>query len=205
MSKDQLTRDALLDRTMKAANKVELIEDISSDKVKATGVLTYAGVSVDGDTVTIGTTVITLEAAAATANSIVSAALSLGDAATSLKEFINGETPSVAGVTFNLNTFNEAVKAVTTDTGELTVTAITAGAASNAIATTQVATNATWAAVTLTGGLDPALAVTSLSLAVDGSGDPVTYADDAAAKVGGIPIGGLYLVTATGAVLWRQV
>jgi hypothetical protein len=190
--------DNLLARNLSEGNKAAHIEDIGSKKVKASGVLTVATdiIVASDDTVTIGTTAITIEAAVATANSIVSAVdLDPTDAATSLKEFINGESPSVSGVTFNANTFNELVKA-TSLAGVLTVTADTFGSAGNAIATTETSSTASWAAVTLVGGDNSSLEANAFST-------PATYANDAAAAAAGVPVGDIYRVTTTGVVQWR--
>lgn len=148
--------DNLLGRSMKSSHKAEIIKDLSSEPIAASSALTFTDVAdvSEDQTITIGSTAITIEAAAATENGIVSADdLALADAATSVKEFINGEAPSVDGVSFNNRTFDEPVTA-TVAAGVVTVTANTAGSTGNLIATAETQTNASWTGSFLTGGND---------------------------------------------------
>jgi hypothetical protein len=199
--------DNLLARKLSVSNKAAHVVDISTDAVKASGVLTGAVGDVSEDeTITIGTTVITIELAAATANSIVSATdLSVADTCTSIKEFINGEIPTVATVSFNARTFDESVSATKTAT-TVVITERTGGLAGNAVATTETLGTGSFAAVTLVGGLQAVFeadAITTDTLISDGVTTSATYADDTAAGVGGVAIGDIYRVTTTGVVQWR--
>jgi hypothetical protein len=195
---NQNTGDALFERTMDAANRAELISDMSTPAVKATQVLTGAVGDVSADeTVTIGATVITIEDTASTANSIVKATdLSDDDTATSIKEFINGETPSATGVTFNGRTFAEAVTA-TKHADTVTITANVAGVAGNALASTETLTTGSFGAVTFTGGVNPVLNVNNITSLISTVG---TYTLATVPEVGA---GGgcIFVSDATGASL----
>jgi hypothetical protein len=193
----QLTKDVFLEGRMNAENRAEVVSEMSEPEERAARDLTFTGITVADETITIGLTVITIEATAVTANSIVTAvALSLADAATSVKEFVNGTTPSVSGVTFNARTFAEAVTA-TSALGVVTVTAIVAGETGNAIAVAETQTNATWAggAVFLAGGVNKVLLIPILTTSA-------SYADDAEARLAGVPVGGVYRVDG-GGLAWR--
>lgn len=189
--------DNFLARSMTADNVAALTDDLGGAPTKATGTLTFTGVWAATETVTIGSNVITLDTTASSgANDIVSAtSLSLADAATSIVEMVNGLEPSVAGVTFA----NREVLWTTTASsvaGVVTFTAITPGAAGNAIDLAEAVTNATISGAKLTGALAPVFAPDTVLT-------PAVYADDAAAAVAGVPVGGIYR-KATGVVSWRQ-
>ena len=192
---NQNTGDALFERTMDAANRTELISDMSTPAVKASVVLTGAIGDVSADeTVIVNGVTITIEAAAATANSIVSATdLDDNETATSIKEFINGETPSIAGVTFNGRTFNEAVTATKHD-DTVTITANVAGVAGNALTSTETLTTGAFGSVTLLGGLEPNLELSNVSSLISTAGT-YTLATVPAVGAGG---GTIYVSDATG-------
>jgi len=89
-------------------------------------------------------------------NTIVFSGLppSYTQAATALKEIINGEASSIGGFTFWQRTFSGSVTATATD-GVVTVTAKDVGSAGNSITTTSDAgSDGSWASPTLTGGVD---------------------------------------------------
>lgn len=113
--------------------------------VAATGTLTFTGVVADAQTVTIGTRVYEFDTnAAVTEGHIavdVSGGVTAAAAVTALVAAITGDTDAV-------------VTAVDGAGDTVVVTAKIAGVSGNAIATTKVATNATWAQVHLTGGVN---------------------------------------------------
>ena len=182
LSKD-LT-DRLLARKLSASNKAAHLVDIATKATSATEDLTFTGDSVATETVTVGDVVITFDTTASATDCIVSAlVLSLSEAATNALVTFSGRTPVYA------------VKA-TSAAGVVTVTAHEAGAAGNAIASTETCTNASWGAALLSGGTGAVLEAPSFTT-------PATYADDAAAAVAGVPVGGLYRVTGGNVVQYR--
>ena len=194
LSKD-LT-DRLLARKLSASNKAAHLVDIATKATSATEDLTFTGDSVATETVTVGDVVITFDTTASATDCIISdLVLSLSEAATAVKELINGEASTNALVTFSGRTPVYAVKA-TSAAGVVTVTAHEAGAAGNAIASTETCTNASWGAALLSGGTEAVLEAPSFTT-------PATYADDAAAAVAGVPVGGLYRVTGGNVVQYR--
>jgi hypothetical protein len=113
--------------------------------VAATQVLTFTGIAVADETITIGTRVYTWKAAPGATDEITVGA---------------NQAASEANLTTAINTgpqgggaANAQVTAVD-GAGIVTLTAITAGSAGNAIATTETMTNASFGAATLTGGND---------------------------------------------------
>lgn len=113
--------------------------------VAASQVLTFTGIAVANETITVGTRVYTWKAAPAAEDEITVGA---------------NQAASEANLTTAINTgpqgggaANAQVTAVD-GAGTVTLTAITAGSAGNSIATTTNMTNATFGAATLEGGND---------------------------------------------------
>jgi hypothetical protein len=104
----------------------------------ATGALTYSGTGTAADTVTIGTTVITLVAAGAVGNQYNIGATAIATAQ-NLKAFVNANTEAL-GVN------------ASGDAAVITLEANTPGTAANAIATTEAGSETSFGAATLAGG-----------------------------------------------------
>ena len=146
-----------------SAEVVEMLDNmIVTPAVAAVGELTLTGSVSHLENVVVGVDIIYFQDAGSPVikNTIYMVApLTSADAATSIKEFVNGEAPSVAGVTFANRDFTELVTASVTHGAStvMTVTANVAGVAANGIATTETLANGSWGDVTLTGGVDQVL------------------------------------------------
>lgn len=152
-----------------------------SDAVAATQALTLSGNAVAGETFTVGyqtyTWVTTLTLG--TINQVkvgVDAATSIVNATAAINGGGGGDTLFTAATPVN-----KFVTAVATSSTVLTVTAKETGAGPNAIPTTETMSNASWGAVTLTGGTYGALEVTAPA-----SGIPITPPTVNGVKVVGI-------------------
>ncbi len=122
--------------------------------VSATGTLTFSGQPAEGETVTIGTTVYTFRSLVPASVRDVQLGATLADTITNLAEAINnGATNSdiIIGAT---TAAHATVTSPSTSVSSLLAEALTAGAAGNSIATTEVSTHMSWASATLTGGAD---------------------------------------------------
>lgn len=130
----------------------------------ATGVLTFTGVDIVGDTFIVGTTLYTAVTALSTGPTVVNEVLVTGDADTfidNLVNAINGDTTD-AGVGYSFGTIiNPDVSAVKTSALIMTATARTAGTAGNALKTAGTITNGAWGAALMTGGLATATVATA--------------------------------------------
>jgi hypothetical protein len=120
--------------------------------VAATGTLTIGGLPVASETITIGARTYTWRATiGATANEILIGATATASAANLVAAVMLGEGSGTiygSSTTANTQVSASAIGSV------VTVTALTPGAAGNAIATTETMTAGTFAAVTLLGGAD---------------------------------------------------
>lgn len=119
----------------------------------AVGTLTLAGNAVAAETVTIDTTVYTWRATLTAAANDVLVGATASDSIDNLIAAINRS--GAAGVAYSEAT--EAHSTVTAAAGAgdtMVVTARTAGAAGNSIATAETMTNGSWGAATLAGGSD---------------------------------------------------
>lgn len=121
--------------------------------VKATGVLTFSGVAVAAQTVTIGTRVYTWRAAPAAAYEVLIGA-DQDASLTNLTAAINGT--GTDGVEYGAGTLSHPLVTgvANTTANTLTLTARAGGRFGNAVATTETGTNTAWGAATLTGGVD---------------------------------------------------
>lgn len=158
-------------------------------KFKASNTLTGTATNVsNGDTVTIGSTVYTFQTTLTNVNGNVFIGASAAASLTNLFYAINA-SGGVAGTNYALaTTANTQVVATNPSGTTLVATAILAGTAQNAIATTETAAQLSWAATTLggvgatsisTGGLadgdvnistTAALTLTNLFRAINGTG-----------------------------------
>lgn len=133
--------------------------------VKAAQTLTGDGTNItNGDTVTIGSKVYTFED---TLTNVDGHVLKAGSAAGSLTNLFHAINASggVSGTDYAaLTTANTQVVATNPSGTTVVVTAITAGSAGNAIATTEVSTHLSWGAATLAGGVGTASGLSSLAL-----------------------------------------
>jgi len=122
-------------------------------RVTATGVLTFTGLAIADETVTIGSQVYTWKAAIGdTANEVLIGA-SAADCITNLVAAINGAAGN--GTLYGaLTDANVDVTAADGAGDTIDLTAIPAGALGNAVATTETLTNGSFGAATLTGGVD---------------------------------------------------
>ena len=132
------------------------IADIGIDSgalnpVIATGTLTLTGNAVADETVTIGGQVYTFKAALTAANQILIGATA-SDSIDNLIAASNGAAG--AGSTYGTGTVQNAFVSAATGSGDtMVVTARTAGAIGNAVATAKTLTNGTWGGATLAGGI----------------------------------------------------
>lgn len=120
----------------------------------ATGELTFAGVGIADETITIGNKVYTLKAAPTTVANEVKIGASAAATAANLIAAIN--LTGTPGTDYgSLTTKHTQVSAAQgSTTAKVKVTALAAGDEGNAIATTETGTNLSWAAATLTLGDD---------------------------------------------------
>jgi len=144
----------------------------STAAVAATGLLTASDVLANGETVTIGSIRYTLKTTLAGPFDVLVGA-NLSATLDNLKAAINHAAGE--GSTYGYGTVaHPQVAATTKISTALTVQAIIAAAAENAIGTTATTANAAWGAVTLTGGVDYAQTVTKTSA---GTGTSVDISD----------------------------
>lgn len=123
----------------------------TSLQTAAAGTLTFSGVSVEDETVTIGTRVYTFKDSPASANQVKTGA----DAAESIANLvaaINGAAG--AGTLYGTGTVAHAQGTAAAVGSTLVFTSTLYGTAGNALATTETMTNASWGAATLAGGTD---------------------------------------------------
>ena len=141
-------------------NVVDAVE--LTDRVKASGELTFTGdtsdhklgIEIEGDVIWFRTATGVFVGSAI----IYTAPISSTDAATSVKELIEGKTPSVSGVTFEYREEDMFSSVGASVAGSVvTVTANEGGEDGNSITTIETLTNASWGAATLEGGLDSEL------------------------------------------------
>lgn len=118
----------------------------------ATGTLTAAGNPSDGNTVTIGTRVYTFQTVLTNVAGNVLIGASASDSLDNLIAAITGGAGS-GTVYAAATTTHPTVTAVAGIGDTVTVTALTAGTAGNAIATTETSSNLSFGAATLTGGV----------------------------------------------------
>lgn len=144
--------------------------------VAATGIFTGVTNFADGDTVTIGTRVYTMQATLTAGDGHVHIGALLSNSLTNLANAINdsGGTP---GTDYNVTAADPNVTAVAAST-TVTVTYRLLGVAGNSIATTTTSTHGSWGAATLTGGLNTTFRFTShdVDLVIPGDG---TYSSSA--------------------------
>ena len=145
--------------------------DISDLRNQANGTLTFSGISVVTQTVTIGGTEIyefcTTTASEGNIAVVIGADTSADTAVTELADAINANSELVT-----------AVADTTADT--VVITAIARGTAGNSITTTETCTNAAFGGGTLSGGLATVTAansVTALVAAIEANDDVVDAAD----------------------------
>lgn len=146
---------------------------VASGIAAAHQALTTTGAFSDGETVTIGTKVYTIQTVLTNTDGHVLKGASAAVTLTNLKNAINLNGLGVPGVDYAASTtVNTQVTAATT-ASILTVTAILGGTVGNTIATTTTAAAATWGAATLAGG-------TSVSLKSFGliPGEPIFVGGD---------------------------
>lgn len=122
--------------------------------VKATQNLTFSGVAIANETVTINARVYTFKAAPALANEVL-VGVTAAACAANLIAAINAD-PAQSGVAFGAGTAVHAdvVAQQGATTSIVRIVAKTIGAAANALATTETLTNGAWGAATLAGGAD---------------------------------------------------
>lgn len=122
--------------------------------VKATGILTGVANFANNETVTIDGKVYTFQAVLTNVDGHVFIGPSLAATLANLKLAIDLDVG--AGIYYAAaTTLHPTVSGSTLTAGTLTVAAKVAGAAGNAITTTEALANGSWGAATLTGGLDP--------------------------------------------------
>ena len=149
------------------------------DAAAATGVLTFSGTGTAADTVTIAGREYTLVDTLTGADDVL-----IGGTATitaeNLAAAINGDAGE--GTLYGTGTLASGDVSATEAIGVLTATALQVGEEGNDITTTEAGTGASWAAVTLTGGLDvggvQAVGVLAQAASLGGSGSstgPVWY------------------------------
>ena len=122
---------------------------------KATGTLTLGGVPGDTQTVTIGAKVYTFQTVLTNVNGNVLIGATAAASATNLFNAINMTGGGAPGVDYAAaTTANTDVVATNGVAAQVLATAIVAGTAANAKATTSTVALGTWSAATLTGGVD---------------------------------------------------
>jgi len=125
----------------------------ASAGVKATQVLTGTNVLTDGETVTVGVETYTF---VDTLTNNVKNEVLIGTLAVSLdnlKLAINSGAGAGTNYSYGTTAHSQVTATTNTDTAQ-TVEAIELGTASNSIATTETAEDASWGAATLAGGVD---------------------------------------------------
>lgn len=198
MYKSKDLKDNLLAGSMSAVNKVEFIDEISSDPVKASVTLTMDTKPTATDTLTIGARTYTFQDTLTDVDGNVFIGATLVTAKANLLSAFT--LSGTAGTAYAASmTVNSDVKADPFDGSDASlITAVTAGNTGNALVSTETFTAGTnvFDTVTLVGGEDSIINVASL-------GTGATYTNDTTAAAGGVPIGGIYRVTTTGVVQWR--
>lgn len=119
------------------------------------GRLTWTGIGVADQTVTIGTHVYTFKASVAATADQVKVATTAAIQAQYLAEAINAVVGS--GTHWGSSTVANTDVSAEYSNGVVFLTALVVGKAANSVATTETSTNATFGAATLLGGLDAAL------------------------------------------------
>jgi hypothetical protein len=135
----------------------------SSLAVAASGVLTSSANYSDGETVTIGTRVYTLQAALTAGDGHVLIGADEATTITNLTNAIN-DSGGVPGTDYNVVAPDPNVTAVAA-AHTVTVTAKVPGAAANADATTETAADAAWGHATLTDGTDQSPSALNVDIA----------------------------------------
>lgn len=144
---------------------------LAADLVSAAGILTLSALPGDTETVTIGASVYTFNTSLGAAGSVLIGA-DVEESLENLANAVNGGPGE--GVTYGTGTvINVSATAEVGPTSvQLTATAITPGAAGNAIASTETLANGTWTGTTLAGGADipgpSAFTITPLNPTVTG-------------------------------------
>ncbi len=153
------------------ANGLAIQVDVADLRNQATGTLTFMGISVVEQTVTIGgTEVYEFCTETATGDNIavvIGADTSADNAVTKLADAINANSTLVSAV-------------ADIDNNTVVITAITRGTAGNAITTTETCTNASFGGGTLSGGLatiTQSNAVTALVATINANDEVVTAVD----------------------------
>lgn len=121
--------------------------------VSATGILTFTGQPTNAQTVTLGASVYTFNTVLGAAGSVLIGA-DEDESLENLVAAINGDAGE--GTLYGTGTVTNvsATAAIGPTVAQLTATAITAGTAGNAVASTETVTNGSWTAATLTGGAE---------------------------------------------------
>lgn len=125
--------------------------------VQASAVLTTTNNFVDGDTVTIGSITYTMKATITTTAYDVDLGATTALSLANLKNAINRNGLGTPATDFSAATVANPHVTAVNDATTLTVTSIKSGTLYNTVATTEVCTNASWAAGTLLGGLGRSL------------------------------------------------
>lgn len=136
---------------------------VSTPAVAASGVLTSSANYSDGETVTIGTRVYTLQAALTAGDGNVQIGVDEAHTITNLTNAIN-DSGGVPGTDYNVNAADPNVTAVGA-AHTVTVTAKVPGTGDNAVATTETAADAAWGHTTLTGGVAQVPSALSVDIA----------------------------------------
>lgn len=123
-----------------------------SGVVAASQTLTMSDVFVNGDTVTIGSKVYTLQSALTDVDGHVKIGADTAATLINLRNAVNRNGLGVPGTDYALSTTADPLVTATATSTTLVVTARVAGVTGNSIATTEVATNGAWGAATLAGG-----------------------------------------------------
>ena len=127
------------------------LSSTASVGVNATGVLTGTDVFTDGETVTIGNKVYTMvDALTHTANQIKIGTLAV--TLDNLKLAINGGAGAGTLFSYGTDAHTQVTATTNTDTAQ-TVAAIVSGTGPNAYATTETASDVSWGALVLEGGV----------------------------------------------------
>lgn len=139
-----------LERKRVLVSVANLTDIVVPGAATATGTFSSTDVFVDGETVTIGSQTYTLKSPFVDAANNIDASGTRAQTHENLRRAINGD--GVAGTNYGTGTVtNTNVTATDTATSNV-LTAKVAGAGANAVATTDLCANASFAAATLTGG-----------------------------------------------------
>jgi len=118
---------------------------------QATGTLTTTGVFVNNETVTVGAQTYTLTSPFVNAANNIDASGTTAQTLENLRRAINGD--GIAGTNYGTGTLPNTLAFAADTATTLVVTAHQGGTAGNTVATTSVTANASFGAVTLTGGV----------------------------------------------------